>query len=786
MMAAAAKKAGRFARRTTPHACLDAAVLVALALAGITGFGPAFGGTSYLIAGLGGAVIGAAVALGCAAMRFGTLSTAGIAVVAYGVLGGPLAAPATTVGGVVPTLDTFRSLFFGAVLGWKQLVTVQPPVASFGDVLVVPYVAALLCTLIGTTIAIRAARWGWATLPPTVLFVTVIVFGADTAALPLAQSGAFVGIALGWAVWRTAQARHERGSGLGLQDAAVRRRVRMRAAASAAALAVAAGVITAGAAFAVPPPATRHVLRDAVQPPLDVHDLASPLVSFRKLVRDDAKTTLFTVKGLPNGARVRLATLDQYDGIVYSTAADGGSGSGAFFPVGTSIPPVSMAGISTANGTPVTLSISIGALQSAWLPDAGYAKAIDFHGSDAAALAREVGYNPQTGAAVIPAGVPEGTTYTIDAVIPPVYSMAQLRGKSAASVAMPQLTGVPDVVGSTATKDVKGQTTDIGKLHALALTLSHDGFFSHGLVGQAPSRAGHGAERISTLLTGTEMIGDDEQYSVAMALMARQLGLPARVVMGFYPASSQHGTGTIDITGDDLHAWVEVAIQGAGWVAFDPTPPKTQVPQQQAPKPKPQPKAQVLQPPTPPKPPIQLPPLDGSGAKGSSHHTAHGFNWGALLVPIGGVLLLLLILLAPAVAIGVLKATRRRHRFQAATPSARIGGGWSEVVDRAADLGSVVPGGQTRREQATVLVGTFPEAGIPEIATQADRGVFGPGEASDAEVEALWAQVDRAIGEMSATRGWFGRLRARLSLRSLWPHLRSWAAGLTLRVRRRR
>ncbi len=49
--------------------------------------------------------------------------------------------------------------------------------------------------------------------------------------------------------------------------------------------------------------------------------------------------------------------------------------------------------------------------------------------------------------------------------------------------------------------------------------LAKDGFFSHGLEGEVISRAGHTAERISTLIGGEQMNGDDEQYAVAMALL---------------------------------------------------------------------------------------------------------------------------------------------------------------------------------------------------------------------------------------------------------------------------
>ncbi|ACU39591.1 transglutaminaseTgpA domain-containing protein [Actinosynnema mirum] len=61
-----------------------------------------------------------------------------------------------------------------------------------------------------------------------------------------------------------------------------------------------------------------------------------------------------------------------------------------------------------------------------------------------------------------------------------------------------------------------------------------------------------------------------EQYATAMAIMARTLGLPSRVAVGFtagFP-SAEYQT----ITTDDAHAWVEIYFDGYGWMTFDPTP----------------------------------------------------------------------------------------------------------------------------------------------------------------------------------------------------------------------
>ena len=113
------------------------------------------------------------------------------------------------------------------------------------------------------------------------------------------------------------------------------------------------------------------------------------------------------------------------------------------------------------------------------------------------------------------------------------------------------------------------------------------------------SLAGHGADRMEALFSGSVMVGDAEQYASAMALMARSLGYPARVVMGFAPTVTRRsGGGTpVKVTGHDVTAWVEVPFQGVGWIPFLPTPTQTDVPQDQVPKPQTEPQPQVRQPP---------------------------------------------------------------------------------------------------------------------------------------------------------------------------------------------
>lgn len=61
------------------------------------------------------------------------------------------------------------------------------------------------------------------------------------------------------------------------------------------------------------------------------------------------------------------------------------------------------------------------------------------------------------------------------------------------------------------------------------------------------------------------------QFATSMTMMARTLGIPARLGVGFLPGQ-RGGDGVYEVTGRDSHAWPELYFPGQGWVRFEPTP----------------------------------------------------------------------------------------------------------------------------------------------------------------------------------------------------------------------
>jgi transglutaminase-like putative cysteine protease len=69
-----------------------------------------------------------------------------------------------------------------------------------------------------------------------------------------------------------------------------------------------------------------------------------------------------------------------------------------------------------------------------------------------------------------------------------------------------------------------------------------------------------------------DKFGYCQQFSGAMALMLRMVGIPSRVAAGFAPGSLNRDSGEYRVRDLDAHSWVEVHFNGIGWVTFDPTP----------------------------------------------------------------------------------------------------------------------------------------------------------------------------------------------------------------------
>jgi hypothetical protein len=725
-------------------ALIDGTFLVAAVTIGLVGFRTTYGDLTYLLGGLMGLVAGVLIAHVASRLDLPAIAAAATALVAFAVLGG-VAVRSTAIAGVIPTASTVRALLDGSVHGWAQMLTLLPPIGSSGPLLAIPYLLGLTAGVAGFLLASRTRHALLPVLAPVTVLILSILFGTQRSASLMLQGAAFTAVVVGWMV-----VRYHRGTRVLVSGSSRRvRRVLLAALMLAGSAAVGRAI---GSDLPFAHSHHRVVLRNYVQPPFDPSAYPSPLAGFRHWVLPSAlgSKTLLVVHGLPRGSRLRFATLDLYDGLVWGVGKGSTTAAGSFARVGPRIPAVS-------ERATVTVEVDVHAYTGVWLPDVGETRGVSFSGPDADAARASYRYNLTTGAAVVPLGIKAGQKYTLNAAIAPAPTAAKLAAATPAG-ALADVINIPPAVAQKAKAWAGTSSSVYAQLQSIASHL-REGSYSDGRDAGFQSLPGHGQGRLQGFLTDAQLVGDDEQYAAAFALLATALGDPARVVIGAIP--KQNG----EVKGSDVHAWVEVDLGSAGWVPFDVTPPKNRHPH-------PQPPQQLsinhapnrVPPATAAAPPTSESTVDTSKTK-SSRSKARGHALALLHVLVAGVRyggppIGLIVLLVGSI-LG-LKHLRRRRRRTRGSPVQRISGGWRELVDLAVDLGSPRPERRTRRLAARVL----PAPELIRFAALADAANFGPVDPDVDAASAYWRELEELRDALLAQLNWRRRIVARLNVAS--------------------
>ncbi|MCT7354380.1 DUF3488 and transglutaminase-like domain-containing protein [Streptomyces sp. 15-116A] len=130
---------------------------------------------------------------------------------------------------------------------------------------------------------------------------------------------------------------------------------------------------------------------------------------------------------------------------------------------------------------------------------------------------------------------------------------------------------LPDVVAETAREVTAEAESPYDQAVALQEYFAVTGGFEY----DTQVDVGSGSRAIARFLRDKQ--GFCVHFSFAMASMARSLGIPARVAVGFAPGTPQ-ADGTVSVGLRDAHAWPELYFEGAGWTRFEPTPTRGSVP----------------------------------------------------------------------------------------------------------------------------------------------------------------------------------------------------------------
>ena len=565
------------------------------------------------------ALVAAGIATLAWRLRWGGWAVAGLLAVAFFLLGVPLAVPSR----LGESLDLVRGLgevASGALFAWKDLITVDLPVGAYRNLLVPALLVFLVGTCAGLLLSWRSGRVAYAAVPVALGMISFgLFFGRTTvsAALrlgPLTVS-APVETALGisgllvcllWLAWRSRDDRmrslHRAAASSGVhlsrRPSAVDQRRALLGAGMVAVAVLAAAVVVPYAARG----SEREVLRSAAGPELAVSSAVSPLAEYRGLFEDDrADDVLFTVTAdgaLPD--RVRLATLDSYDGEIYRSGGTGALDQARFVRVPSTL--------DAGSGRAVDAEITIEELDGIWMPTVGQLASVEFTGARAASLADRFYYRSAAAAGVQTAGggLSTGDAYRIAAVEPATPELASIEAPGG----LDESVDVPQSLRTWVDEHASGSGG--AALAGLVDLLRERGYLSHALaVGDdtplwmqsladytfQPSASGHSLARIDAMFARlleretdpraaasenyVAAVGDDEQFAAAVALVARELGFPSRVVVGARLASSDPALRTCEAgvcRAQDLAAWTEVQAASGDWVAVDVTPQYDQSP----------------------------------------------------------------------------------------------------------------------------------------------------------------------------------------------------------------
>jgi hypothetical protein len=744
---------------------VSAVLLMAMLGAAMMPWWPIYESPAFIVTSTVAVLAGSAIGIAGARRHWPSWLVVVVVFGAYLVLGVPAAVPGRAFGGVLPTPQGLVDLVAAVALSWKQLVTIAVPVGSYQALLVPPFLLGLIASTCAVTIALRSRHPAAAVIPPALLLVTGIALGVVHSTLAVGTGLAFLITAVAWLVRVGIAKRRAITSGRPVEAAlADARRVL-----GASALIAVALVGAAAASVALPGPA-RNVVRAELQPPFEPREQQSPLAGFRAafapVVADEP---MLEVRGLPPGSGIRLATLDTYDGVVYTVGgSDGAAESGRFARLPYRLDQ------SDVVGEHLTLQVRVRGYSDVWVPGLGRLERITFSDPRAEVLTEGFFYNDATGTGAVRGGLEANDRFTAESIAP--LAPENIEGLQPGTSVLPPAPELPEELARLLDAWAPASDEPGERLQNVIAGFHREGYVSHGLEDdESKSRSGHAIDRLVELATERPMVGDGEQYAVAAALMAQRIGFPARVVVGYLPgpvdkdaadtSEAESGDTTI-FRSADLQAWIEVQDSNGAWLAVDPNPdPQREIPEKEPDQPTIVSRPQSALPPPEERTPVED--LDSEPDLALDDRDDGVEPWVAALLAVlsvaGLVVLGLAVVFSPFLAIILAKVRRRRLRRRAATSVERIEGGWQEFADTAADYGYPIRPNATRAEQAATVGGLAPLV----LASVVDRAVFAPGDPSEDDDRRVWDTVDELQERLAAPRTRRERLMAAISLTSL-------------------
>jgi transglutaminase-like putative cysteine protease len=728
-----------------------AVALAALSVAAALGFDRVFGSDRWLAPVVGAAII--PFGLGTLARRrhwaaplTGVLSLAGLVLYVVFVI-----EPNTTVFGF-PAASTFDALGADLRNGWEVLRNSHAPAPVTDGALLLAVVGTWIMAQIADHLAFRRQATVGALMPALVLFVVTAALGTDSGRLRWTAAFAVAAVAY-----------------LLLQHQSLLERGRARFAGprvSGGTGLVVAGIGTGLAAVligmvvapALPGAGDRAALdyRGLVDDGPDTYRTVTPIASVRSTLLRPEPELLFTVRA-PAREYWRIAGLDEFDGQVWKLSSEGSDvAEGLDDPAGSSV---------------LRQDFEIGPLGERWVPAAYRPVAVE--GTDVLVV-------PDTSTLVSAGDSISNIDYTVFSDVPPTA----LDDAQRAAVEQPipsemaRFTELPSDFPD-AVRDVAEQIT-IGIDNPYDRAVALDDYFATDFTYDLNVDYGHSEDAMVAFLRDRR--GFCEQFASTYAAMARSVGLPARVAVGFTPGEEREA-GVFRVTTHDAHAWPEVWFAHVGWVRFEPTPPSAEPGGADGEAPAgtadATPGAGTGETPATTGAPGTVPTEAAPGAEieidapvidtpGGADDRIHLGWWAA----VGLATATVVAGLAYIATVAITKARRRAKRRADPDPARAVSGAWAETLERLAEAGIAPSPAATPLEAAQTAGSRAPVAArepLRSLAAAYTEARYGPRPPEADDARHAWAGADVIRSALDQGVGIAHRIRRALDPRVLRP-----------------
>lgn len=656
----------------------------------------------------------------------------------------------------VPGASAISAVTGGVWHGLARLLTVLPPVDPAGDLLAVPALIAF-CGALAAGLLTRSAS----TLAPAIPMVGVLVAAQLIAGsgqafqwwLPgLFCTAALILIAIRTTLTSLSQNRTTHGG----QDRLMARLMRIGGTAVLTMVLAAVAVLTI-AATPIASGGSRFDPRTGREFPLEINDQLNPLVDLRRQQRapNQPVLTLHVQAGTPTIDRVRIAVLDTYDGVQWLSSA-------RYRQTGSTLTT-----FDNRSDHLQTLTVDIelhAGLRPPCLPTVG---------TPVRVTGQDIGFDADSGTLVSTPGTFDGYHYQlVSDVLDPTASRSSLEPDDGRALArntqLPETQG--DVISglTTLARDLTvGLRSPIDQLDALADYLRR--------LGHSPDAApGQSLARIRQLLPSADGTIDrrvtEEQTVTAFVLMARSLGFPARVAVGYRlppRGTTEHSASTGDAT-----AWAEVAFKGAGWVPFNPAADYNTAPQEPANPPNS----------TGPKDDPPTPQEEDSSDTETGQSPGEPTTVSSTPESAGTMMPILVAGTAATMALGPLlaavlaKRIRRARRRTRGTTTDRVVGAWKETADRLRESRIPVPLSRTPTkiaDHSCADLGEDADHALRAFAPLLSAALYAPTPPAEDLVVTAWDLEHQVSAGLAQRRSRMHRLITLIDPRSLYrtiPH----------------